>query len=173
MGSQIWTFHESTACKVSLLSSTSGQACCLISLGQVKVLTPQSQKLLMLPNHHLAGTLENLAGATVRAMRHLGSGLQCEDAVSSPCGMASDRSPRGIEAKRGLWVHSRWFTSWFVHQSFVHVTSNMALLLVVAYQIEEKYGFWRITLLYFISALGGEACTVHHHKHCTPLYALL
>lgn len=33
----------------------------------------------------------------------------------------------------------------------------MALFLVVAYQIEEKYGFWRIILLYFISALGGES----------------
>ena len=50
----------------------------------------------------------------------------------------------------------RWFTSWFVHHSFEHVTSNMALFLVVAYQIEEKYGTWRITLLYFMSALGGK-----------------
>lgn len=50
----------------------------------------------------------------------------------------------------------RWFTSWFVHQSFLHVTSNMALFLVVALQIEEKYGFWRIALLYFLSALGGR-----------------
>ena len=50
----------------------------------------------------------------------------------------------------------RWFTSWFVHQSFAHVTSNMALFLVVAYQCEEKYGFWRITLLFFMSALGGD-----------------
>lgn len=50
----------------------------------------------------------------------------------------------------------RWFTSWFIHHSFEHVTSNMALFLVVAYQIEEKYGTWRIILLFFMSALGGE-----------------
>ena len=49
----------------------------------------------------------------------------------------------------------RWFTSWFIHHSFEHITSNMALFLVVAYQIEEKYGTWRITILYFMSALGG------------------
>ena len=33
----------------------------------------------------------------------------------------------------------------------------MALFLVVAYQTEEKYGFWRITLLFFMSALGGKS----------------
>ena len=49
----------------------------------------------------------------------------------------------------------RWFTSWFIHHSFEHITSNMALFVVVAYQIEEKYGTWRITILYFMSALGG------------------
>ncbi len=28
----------------------------------------------------------------------------------------------------------RWFTSWFLHQSFVHVLSNMLLFLAVALQ---------------------------------------
>jgi len=60
----------------------------------------------------------------------------------------------------------RWFTSWFVHHSFQHVTSNMALFLVVAYQIEEKYGTWRITLLYFMSALGGKLLHLPFHSPC-------
>ena len=64
----------------------------------------------------------------------------------------------------------RWFTSWFVHHSFEHVTSNMALFLVVAYQIEEKYGTWRITLLYFMSALGGKPPRFLQH-HLLPSYS--
>ncbi len=49
----------------------------------------------------------------------------------------------------------RWFTSWFVHESFQHVLSNMLLFGAIACQIEEKYGAPRIVLLFFISALGG------------------
>ena len=29
----------------------------------------------------------------------------------------------------------RWFTSWFLHQSFTHVLSNMLLFLVIAIQV--------------------------------------
>ena len=29
----------------------------------------------------------------------------------------------------------RWFTSWFLHQSFTHVLSNMLLFLVIAVQV--------------------------------------
>ena len=46
-------------------------------------------------------------------------------------------------------------TSWFVHVGFQHVLSNSLLFAMVAYQLEEKYGCWRITLLWALSALGG------------------
>ena len=49
----------------------------------------------------------------------------------------------------------RWVTSWFVHVGFQHVLSNSLLFAMVAYQLEEKYGCWRITLLWALSALGG------------------
>jgi membrane associated rhomboid family serine protease len=29
----------------------------------------------------------------------------------------------------------RWFTSWFLHESFTHVLSNMLLFLVIAIQV--------------------------------------
>ena len=32
----------------------------------------------------------------------------------------------------------RWFTSWFLHQSFTHVLSNMLLFLVIAIQVPFK-----------------------------------
>ena len=32
----------------------------------------------------------------------------------------------------------RWFTSWFVHQSFTHVLSNMLLFLVIAIQVRTS-----------------------------------
>jgi hypothetical protein len=39
----------------------------------------------------------------------------------------------------------------------MHVLSNMLLFSAVALVVEEKYGCWRIMLLWFLSALGGTS----------------
>ena len=43
----------------------------------------------------------------------------------------------------------------FVHQSFNHVFSNMALMVAIGWQVEKKYGTWRIALLFWFAAIGG------------------
>lgn len=45
----------------------------------------------------------------------------------------------------------------------------MALFLVVAIQIEEKYGTWRITLLYFMSAVGGNFFSAAFESGCNTV----
>jgi membrane associated rhomboid family serine protease len=49
----------------------------------------------------------------------------------------------------------RWFTSWFLHQSFPHLLSNSLLLGVLGWSEEQQFGCWRIMLLWLFSALGG------------------
>ena len=39
----------------------------------------------------------------------------------------------------------RWFTSWFLHQSFSHVMSNMLLFLVIAIQVWRLPPAWQKT----------------------------
>ena len=44
-------------------------------------------------------------------------------------------------ARWGPLMHAqpyRWFTSWFLHQSFTHVLSNMLLFLVIAIQVRDS-----------------------------------
>ncbi|KAK9845911.1 hypothetical protein WJX81_005785 [Elliptochloris bilobata] len=46
----------------------------------------------------------------------------------------------------------RFVTSWFIHESVMH--------------IEEKYGWWRITLLWVVSALGGNFFSAAFENNC-------
>lgn len=50
----------------------------------------------------------------------------------------------------------RWFSSILIHTSFQHVLSNMLLFVVLSWQIEEKYGAFRVAFIFFWSAIGGE-----------------
>ena len=43
----------------------------------------------------------------------------------------------------------------FVHQNFQHFISNTALFTLLAWQIESKYGWWRIGGLWLIALLGA------------------
>jgi len=64
----------------------------------------------------------------------------------------------------------RWLSSVFVHQSFNHVFSNMALMVAIGWQVEKKYGTWRIALLFWFAAIGGAIyCLVRGsmHRRCT------
>lgn len=64
----------------------------------------------------------------------------------------------------------RWLSSVFVHQSFNHVFSNMALMVAIGWQVEKKYGTWRIALLFWFAAIGGAFCSLvcgSAHRRCT------
>ena len=50
----------------------------------------------------------------------------------------------------------RWVSSILIHTSFQHVLSNMLLFVVLSWQIEEKYGAFRVAFIFFWSAIGGE-----------------
>lgn len=53
-----------------------------------------------------------------------------------------------------LSVH-RWVSSILIHTSFQHMLSNMLLFVVLSWQIEEKYGAFRVAFIFFWSAIGG------------------
>ena len=55
----------------------------------------------------------------------------------------------------------RWLTSVFVHQSFSHLLSNLLLLIALGWQVEKKYGTWRIALLFWFAAIGGVPTLGH------------
>ena len=59
----------------------------------------------------------------------------------------------------GVVWYCRWFSSILNFMSFQHVLSNMLLFVVLSWQIEEKYGAWRVAFIFFWSALGGETVT--------------
>ena len=47
----------------------------------------------------------------------------------------------------------RWVTSLVLHQSIVHVLSNMVLFLILSGYLEHQYGTWRIFIIFVVS--GG------------------
>lgn len=49
----------------------------------------------------------------------------------------------------------RWLTSALLHQSFTHLLSNGLMIAAFGWQLERKYGPWRIALLSVLAALGG------------------
>ncbi len=49
----------------------------------------------------------------------------------------------------------------FVHQSFNHVFSNITLLIAIGWQVEKKYGTWRVALLFWFAAVGGTFLEVN------------
>lgn len=42
-----------------------------------------------------------------------------------------------------------------LHQGFGHLLSNGLVLLAFGWQLEAKYGTWRVALLAVLAALGG------------------
>jgi len=50
----------------------------------------------------------------------------------------------------------RWFSSWFLHESFDHLAANMCLFFVLAHTLEAKYGWIRMFIICFLSGLGGS-----------------
>lgn len=49
----------------------------------------------------------------------------------------------------------RWLTSIFIHQNFQHLISNTTLFTLLSWQIESKYGWWRLAFLWLLAVLGS------------------
>lgn len=49
----------------------------------------------------------------------------------------------------------RMWTSLFVHQTFWHMATNVALWLLLASAIERRFGWWRLLIVWAIGATGG------------------
>ena len=59
---------------------------------------------------------------------------------------------------------ARWLSSVFVHQSFRHLLSNLLLFVALGWQVEKKYGTWRVGLLFWFAAIGGVS-SLHSFDH--------
>lgn len=50
----------------------------------------------------------------------------------------------------------RWFSSLLVHRSFMHVTANCLMFVMLSSYLEYCYGVFRLALVIFLAALGGN-----------------
>lgn len=65
-----------------------------------------------------------------------------------------------------------WFTGPFVHQHFIHVSSNVALLLLVGCEVERRYGLPRTVALFLLTAVGGNLLSALAEAHCAVVVGL-
>lgn len=66
--------------------------------------------------------------------------------------------PLADQALRTSYPRSphRWLSSALLHQSFVHVATNTAMLLGFGWQLESKHGSWRMVVVGVAAALAGN-----------------
>jgi len=64
----------------------------------------------------------------------------------------------------GEWY--RWYSSVVIHASFVHMLSNLLLTVAMSLHLENKYGAWRIALLWVISCGGGQLISAAGEDVC-------
>lgn len=53
-----------------------------------------------------------------------------------------------------------------IHASFVHMLSNLLLTVAMSLHLENKYGAWRIALLWVISCGGGQLISAAGEDVC-------
>ena len=114
------------------------------------------------------GALTAMAGslmATSSCSGALCMGRQCGSRATGAA--ALNQCDRQVQGQNGIFMwqvshasirRCRWLSSVFVHQSFNHVFSNITLLVAIGWQVEKKYGTWRVALLFWFAAIGGMTC---------------
>lgn len=65
-----------------------------------------------------------------------------------------------------------WFTGPFIHQHFIHLFSNVSLLLLVGCEVEKRYGVFRVLLLFILTLLGGGVLSAVAEAHCAVIVGL-
>jgi rhomboid protease GluP len=59
--------------------------------------------------------------------------------------------------------YPRLFSAVFLHASFGHLASNCLVLYIVGMACEHAFGFVRVMIIYFLSALGGAMLSMAFH----------
>ena len=57
----------------------------------------------------------------------------------------------------------RLITSLFLHFGIQHLLNNMVMLGALGYQLENEIGRIKFLLIYFISGIGGNLCSLYWH----------
>lgn len=61
----------------------------------------------------------------------------------------------------------RWVTSVFLHQSFIHITSNLLMFTAFCTQVERRYGTRRVLVIAIVSGISGNLLTGVFEDVCT------
>ena len=61
--------------------------------------------------------------------------------------------------------YKRLVSSGFLHANWIHFGFNMIALLSFATSLEMVFGIWRLTVLYFLSMIGGSLLALYIHKN--------
>ncbi|KAG2495361.1 hypothetical protein HYH03_006629 [Edaphochlamys debaryana] len=64
----------------------------------------------------------------------------------------------------GQWW--RWVSSLALHQSSLHLLSNLALMLVLATYLEALYGFWRVLPVWLLAGVAGNMVSALFESAC-------
>ena len=64
------------------------------------------------------------------------------------------------QLRLAVWSGEYWrlFSALFVHGNFAHLALNLLALVMLARVVERVLGWWRFTVTYFVSGLGGALC---------------
>lgn len=65
----------------------------------------------------------------------------------------------------------RMFTCMFLHFGFSHLMNNMIMLFFLGNVLEEEIGWWKYSLLYILSGLGGNILSIWNDLH-TGIYVV-
>ncbi|GFR41939.1 hypothetical protein Agub_g2733 [Astrephomene gubernaculifera] len=71
----------------------------------------------------------------------------------------------GPDLAAGQWW--RWGSSLLLHQSPLHLASNLALLLVLCTYLESLYGGWRVLPLWVVAGVAGNMASALFESPCT------
>ena len=65
-----------------------------------------------------------------------------------------------------------WLTSAFIHQHFIHLCSNVALLLLIGCEVERRYGLPRTLALFILTAVAGNLLSAVAEARCAVVVGL-
>lgn len=65
-----------------------------------------------------------------------------------------------------------WFTSPFLHQHFIHLFSNVMLLLIIGCEVERRYGIARTAVTFVLTALAGNLLSAVAEAECAVVVGL-
>lgn len=65
-----------------------------------------------------------------------------------------------------------WFTSPFLHQHFIHLFSNVALLAILGCEVERRYGTLRLVSTFILTVVAGNLLSATAEAHCAVVVGL-